>query len=154
MECEEVKELLSEYIGRALDEKVQQHVKKHLSKCKDCSKEHRSLRTYFRAMGSLREVEVPQDFLLEVRKRIEQRRIFKRIMRKVFVPVRVKLPMELVGAAVAAVLVIYIHNTMQPVGRVAVTSQPVGRVAVISPPEISKKVEEKVLPDKVELFAL
>ena len=94
MECTKIKELLSEYIDQSLDIKTNEIVKEHLSSCKICSKELAVLENCISNVSSLKQVLAPVDFLQKVHQRIERRFEFERIMRKLFVPAKIKIPLE------------------------------------------------------------
>lgn len=115
MECGKVKELLSEYAGGTLEGREKETVEEHLSVCKGCSEEFESLKAYFAALGSLEEVEPPEDFIRSVHQRIRRKRGFRQVLRKIFVPAGIKVPLEVAGLAATAVLIIYVSNNMQSV---------------------------------------
>jgi len=114
MECARVKELLSEYLDNALDVQTKALVEEHLSTCKVCSEELASSKAYTEQLGTLKAVKAPEDFLEKVHARLKQRFEFERIMRKVFVPVRIKVPLQLVAVAAMLFLVISVFKFIQP----------------------------------------
>ena len=59
---------------------------------------------YLKQMSSLPKVKAPEDFLKKVHERIERRSAFEKIMRTLFVPVKIKVPLE--AAAMTAVILI------------------------------------------------
>ena len=105
MECGEIKELLSEYVDDVLDAETKAVMDKHISTCKDCQEELASLKALVSDLGSLESVEPPRDFLDQLHERMEKRSRFSEILRALFVPMRVKIPLEFAGAATVAVLV-------------------------------------------------
>ena len=105
MECVRLKELLSEYIDGTLDQETRKAVEKHLSTCKGCAEELASLRSLVEELGSLEKVKPPGDFLEQLHERLEAPSVFTRIVRKLFVPFHVKIPLELATATLLAVLV-------------------------------------------------
>jgi len=111
MECVRVKELLSEYIDDTLDQETRKTMEKHLSTCKGCSEELASLRSLVEELGSLEKVKAPADFLEQLHDRLEAPSGFTRIVRKLFVPFHVKIPLELATATLLAVLVFSVFNT-------------------------------------------
>ena len=105
MNCSEIKELLSEYVDEVLDVKTKALVDEHLSTCRDCQQELASLKTLINELGSLESVAPPKEFLHQVHEGMEQRSWFSEILRTLFVPMRVKIPLEFAGAVAMAILV-------------------------------------------------
>lgn len=118
MECEEIKKLLSEYIDDTLDMQMKMLIEEHLATCKACSEELVSLKAYIKELSSLKEVEAPEDFLEKVHERVEQRFKFEKIMRKLFFPVRIKVPLKLVAVVATVLFVIAITYVIQPIRRI------------------------------------
>jgi len=113
MNCSEIKELLSEYVDEVLDAKTKALVDEHLSTCKDCQQELASLKTLVNELGSLESVAPPSDFLTQVHERMEQRSWCSKILRAVFVPMRIKIPLEFAGAAAMAILAFTLFHIQQ-----------------------------------------
>lgn len=142
MECARVKELLSEYLDNALDAQTKALVEGHLSTCKVCSEELASLKAYIEQFGTLKAVKAPEDFLEKVHARLKRRFEFERIMRKVFVPVRIKVPLQLVAVAAMLFLVISVFKFIQP---------PAEKLTYV--PSVSKQVTvaERHVEEPIEL---
>ncbi len=124
MSCTEIKKLLSEYIDGALEVDKKAVVEEHLASCKNCSEEAALLKACVEKINFLEKVEAPEDFLKKVKERVERRSVFQEMMRGLFVPVRIKVPLELAGVAASVVLAIIILNTTQPQKQVAYLPQP------------------------------
>ncbi|MFV1950883.1 MAG: zf-HC2 domain-containing protein [Nitrospinota bacterium] len=146
MECEKVKQLLSEYMDGTLDVHMKEFVEEHFKICKGCLEELVSLETYLvsleayiNELGSLKRVEAPQDFLEKVHQRLERRFEFKKIVRKIFVPIRIKVPLELIAVAATVLLVIYISKDIQPIKEIAYAP---------SVPETGKIAKERIKEEK------
>lgn len=114
MECIKIKELLSEYIDGTLDEQRKALVEGHLATCKACSKELVSLKAYAKQMASLKRTEAPEDFLKSVHERIERRFQFEKIVRALFFPARIKIPLEVTAIAATVVLAIFVFKVVEP----------------------------------------
>ena len=114
MECSRSKELLSDYIDGILDARTKALLEEHLVVCKGCSEDLASLKALVQEMGSLKSLEAPRDFLEKVHERIEQRSKFGQIMRKLFFPVRIKVPLELATVTAMAILILAVLNVQQP----------------------------------------
>lgn len=140
MNCGEVKEFLSEYVDDVLDPETKAVVDEHLSACEDCQQELVSLKALVSDLGSLESVEPPKDFLDQLHERIEKRSWFSEILRALFVPMRVKIPLEFAGAAAVAVLVFAFLYTQQD--QLKLTEAPVslkrGRVTEKAPMELAQ----------------
>jgi hypothetical protein len=113
MDCGEIKERLSEYLDDVLDAERKAVVEEHLSICKDCHQEMVSLKALVRELGSMESVGPPKDFLDQLHERIEGRSWFPKILRTLFVPVRVKIPLEFAGAVAVAILVFAVLHTQK-----------------------------------------
>ncbi|MGA1871181.1 MAG: zf-HC2 domain-containing protein [bacterium] len=108
MECSKAKELLSEYIDDALNPEQTEEVKNHLSHCERCAHEYNALKAVADSLNSLEPIKAPQDFLDNVHTRIHRRSWLSRVVKKIFVPVKIKIPLECAGVLATAVLVIFI----------------------------------------------
>ena len=105
MDCSKIKERLSEYMDEVLDAETKAVVDKHLSTCKNCQEELASLKALVSELGSMEPVESPKDFLDQLHERMEKRSRLSRILRTLFVPMRIKIPLEFAGAVAVAILV-------------------------------------------------
>ncbi len=111
MDCREAKELLSYYIEGMLEERDKALVEQHLAGCKSCAGEFESLRAVIGELSLLKSgPEAPDNFLEMVHRRIERGNIFQETLRRLFVPVRVKVPIEIAGTLIAALLVVVVIN--------------------------------------------
>ncbi|MCK5305731.1 MAG: zf-HC2 domain-containing protein [Candidatus Omnitrophica bacterium] len=133
MNCNEIKKLLSEYIDGALEADEKAVVEEHLASCEKCSEEAALLKACVEKIGSLEKIEAPEEFLKKVKERVERRSVFQEMMRGLFVPVRIKIPLELAGVAVSVVLVILILNTTQPQKQIASLPQPTDSMRAPNP---------------------
>jgi hypothetical protein len=139
MECAKIKELLSEYIDQILDFKTNEIIKEHLSSCKMCSEELSALESCIRNVSSLKQVQAPEDFLQRVHERIERRFEFEKIMRKLFIPPKVKIPLEFAGVLATVVLVIMVYRLIQPSEQMRVSP------VIVEPQEMFDKSKQKPL---------
>jgi hypothetical protein len=110
MDCAEIQKLLSEYIDGTLDAKIVQAVETHISACEDCSETLVSLRTMIEELNALEPLKAPADFLEKIHQRMEPRSNFSRLFRKLFVPFKIKIPLQLAAAATASILVVMVLN--------------------------------------------
>ena len=110
MNCEEIKNRLSEYLDGELDERESKLVGDHLENCPGCAEELAGLKEYFKSIDSLEKAEPPPDFLRQVHARLEGQSVFKTTIKKLVFPIRFKIPLEVAGLAAAAMLILYIMN--------------------------------------------
>ncbi len=80
----------------------------HLKKCSVCREELDFLKRYGKAMRSLQSVKAPGDFLQRVHERLERPPLFRRIIGAIFLPLRIKLPLEAAGLAAVCALVLFV----------------------------------------------
>ena len=114
MECAKIKDLLSEYIDGTLDAQTKALIDEHLLACPKCNEELASLKTLIRELGSVESLKAPDDFLEKLHERLEPRVSFRKIMRILFVPWRIKIPLEFATATAMAVLIFSILYIQQP----------------------------------------
>jgi hypothetical protein len=114
MECAKIKDLLSEYIDGTLDAQPKALIDEHLLACPKCNEELASLKTLIRELGSMESFKAPDDFLEKLHERLEPRGSFRKIMHILFVPGRIKIPLEFATAAAMAVLIFSILYIQQP----------------------------------------
>ncbi len=101
MNCNDIRDLLDEYLEGSLDEQQHLLIKKHLQTCSGCSLKLADLQAYKVRLDSLIEVSPPADFLEQVHRRIESGSGLKRFFQSCFTQ---KLPLRLT-ATVAVVLI-------------------------------------------------
>ena len=114
MECAKIKDLLSEYIDGTLDAQTKALIDEHLLACPKCNEELASLKTLISELGSVESFKAPDDFLEKLHERLEPRFSFRKIMRILFVPGRIKIPLEFATATAMAVLIFSILYIQQP----------------------------------------
>jgi hypothetical protein len=151
MGCAEIKDLLSEYIEGTLDGQKRALVEGHLSACGACSEELASLKRLEVELAALKRVKAPEDFLERVHERIERRFEFERIMRMLFVPAKIKIPMELAGVLATAVLAVWLFRFLQPAEEPALqppAATPTPLPAAAKPIMIAKRPAEKPLAEE------
>lgn len=108
MECHEVNELLSAYADGMLAEEEASGVREHLDRCAECLDTYESMSRIIEQMHRMEAVEEPEDFVDRVRERLEKRSAVTEFARRLFVPVKVKLPLEVAALAAVLVLVFYL----------------------------------------------
>jgi hypothetical protein len=106
MDCSDIKVLLSEYIDGTLDRETKDRVEQHVASCADCREELASLKALVHELGSLEPVQPPEDFLAQVHKRLDKPSRFSKLFGTLFLPFRIKWPLQVAGAAAMAILVL------------------------------------------------
>lgn len=129
-DCSEIRNLLSEYLDDALDAKAKALADEHLRTCPACREELDSLKTLVKGIGSLESVKAPADFLDRLHKRMERPSKISAIWEWLFYPLRVKIPLQLAGAAVMALILFSILPLQPP------------SLKLHSKPEQEKKAED------------
>jgi hypothetical protein len=114
MDCTEVRELLSEYMDAVLETAARRSLEEHLSACSACSEELAALRALVREMESLDPVPAPGDFLEQVHEKLESPSPLLRLLHALFMPFRIKIPLEFAGLVATALLVFVVLHTERP----------------------------------------
>jgi len=115
MECREIKKRLSAYLEKAVSPQQKALIDEHLKKCKGCRQDLADLKKTIKYVQRLEEVEPPpwlaQKVMARVREEAEQK---PGILKKLFYPFHIKLPLEAIAVIFIAVGTLYIFKTMQP----------------------------------------
>ena len=115
MECKDIQKRLSAYIEKAVSSKQKAAIDAHLKQCKRCRQELADLEKTIGYVKQLDEVEPPawlaQRVMARVRAEAEER---PGIVKRLFYPLHIKLPLEAIAVIFVAVGAIYIFKTMQP----------------------------------------
>jgi len=112
-DCPEIRNRLSEYLDDALDAKAKALAEEHLLACPDCREELDSLKALLKGLGSIKPVQAPADFLDQLHRRMERPSALSRMRDRFFYPLRVKIPLQLAGAAVTALILFSILPLQQ-----------------------------------------
>jgi hypothetical protein len=112
-DCSEIRNLLSEYLDDALDAKAKAVADEHLRTCPACREELDSLKALVKGLGSIEPVKAPADFLDQFHKRMAQPSALSKMRNWLFFPLRVKIPLQLAGAAVTALIILFILPMQQ-----------------------------------------
>ena len=141
MECALIQERLSEYIDGTLDANDRAAVENHISTCKTCKEDLASLTEMVEELHAMDPVKAPADFLEKIHERMDSRFSLDRIIRKLFIPFRIKIPLELAAAATITILVFFVFNIQQKEGP---------PIQILSD-SISEKLAEKPTEDRMKL---
>jgi len=140
MECKKVRDRLSSFLEDALDPLEEKAVREHLTSCSDCQKDLQQFDKTIRWLHSLKEVEVPNGFLIGIYKKMEERK------RKVpFSPFPLKLPIQAVAMVAIVFLVLYFSKIMPvetPRQKAAEHSKPSVSAPLSSKKEVDQMVDQ------------
>lgn len=117
MECKQARSLLSAYIDHALDKPVREQLEEHLLVCRVCREEHDALRNVVKAVGSLDSYQAPPEFIDKLHERIresESGSLMDKLIRLLFFPLQIKIPVQVVSAAAVAVIVFKLFHASVP----------------------------------------
>jgi len=115
MKCAGIKQLLSEYIDGVLDADTKAQLEEHISTCAGCQQKLQELKILVEEIRGMEQLKAPDDFIDRLNKRIEPRFSLGKIMKTLFVPIKIKIPIQLVTVTATAVLVFSVINLQQPV---------------------------------------
>ncbi len=160
MNCSNIKKLLWDYIDELISQKNKKLIEQHLKICKDCAQEYKLLTKYKIKMFSLEKVKAPSDFLAKVQSRIEQPKTIERLIKKLFIPFKIKIPLELAGAVITVIFLIWIigpQQRMQDIVEDEKTALPViseKKMAVKTPDSLKagKKPKDKITPRSIQKY--
>jgi hypothetical protein len=127
MECSQTKRHLSEYIDGVLNTEKAAKVEDHLKMCADCRDELEALKGMIQTLGSLDIMEAPKGFMEGVHQRIERRSWWSRIFKSLFLPFRLKIPIQVASWATAGLLVFLVFHNMGTQEEVTTLMQEPGR---------------------------
>jgi len=145
MNCAGIKQLLSEYVDGVLDAQTKADIEEHISTCTGCRQALEDLKALVGELRAVEPVKAPEDFLNQLHERIESRFSLGKIMRTLFVPMRIKIPIQLVTVTATVVLVFSVINLQQPVMQLSDTPM------VLEEEEVKQEVMKepvKTIPDR------
>jgi len=115
MECSKVRERLAAYLEGAVSAEEGLVIGNHLSSCGECRTAMKDLEKTKAILSSLNEVEAPPWLTEKVMARVREEAEEKGgILRWLFYPLRVKIPIEAVAILLVASLVAYVYKANAP----------------------------------------
>ncbi len=117
MDCERIRDRFSSLWEKELTSLEEKDIRGHLSSCPECRREFEQFEKTMQWLHSVEEVEVPDDFLQELHKKIGERNtkatVETRSTGKWFkLPTSVKLPVQAVAMVAIVFLVLYLSKIM------------------------------------------
>ncbi|MBW2409183.1 MAG: DUF2275 domain-containing protein [Deltaproteobacteria bacterium] len=106
MRCSHAKELLSSYLDGRLDKESSIQLEEHLAGCDACRRQMDALAMLVNELRGLEPVKAPPDFLDQLHTRLDPRPRRRNLVKKLFHPLRIKIPLELASAAALALLIV------------------------------------------------
>ncbi len=115
MRCDQVQERLSEYLENLLDAESHTSVHDHLSSCPHCQAEVQNLAQTRKAVSDLPSVEPPPGFSQKVMARIREEAERPNLWQRLFLPLRIKIPVHAMTILLMGGLAIYLYQVNKPV---------------------------------------
>ncbi len=149
MDCEKVQDRFSSLWEKELAPFEEQMLREHLSSCPKCQREFEQFEKTMRWLHSAEEVEVPEGFLPELFKKIEEKKgafsVKKSGGRWLHFPLSFKLPVQAVAMVAVVFLVLYVTKMVPIDGyRLKETRHP------SSPLSVQEKPEEALAQKEME----
>lgn len=110
MDSKTIQEMLPDYVRGLLNEEASRIVQENLERSGPLRKEYEELQTYYRALETLEPVKASNTFMHAVHSRIGTPLLLSQLIKKIFTPLPVKLPLELAGLAVTVAIVVLVYN--------------------------------------------
>lgn len=115
MTCNEVENRLPAYLEDLLSPEEQKNIAEHLSSCPRCSRAFADLKKAEQLVRGLGEVEPPPFFEQRIMSRVREEAGRKQgILRRLFYPLHIKVPIQALATLLVAVLAFYVYQTGDP----------------------------------------
>ncbi len=115
MECKKIKEKLSDYIENLFSDEERLQIDEHLNTCSKCALSLDELKKTIAFTQGIDAVEPPswlkQKTMARIREEAGQKRGF---LQKLFFPLHIKIPIEIVATLAIAVTAFYVFKTVEP----------------------------------------
>ena len=108
MTCSETRDLLSAWLDQALDAHEREQVEAHLAGCPECRRELEGLRSTVTVLSRVEHPRAPVGFVDKVMGEVYPAPWYRKLGRRVFQPLSVKLPLEAGAMVVIAILGVYL----------------------------------------------
>jgi hypothetical protein len=111
MNCSEIEAKLSAYLDGLLHDDERESVGRHCAECTHCRHSLEELERTKNILGQLDEVEPPSWLTESVMSRIREKEEARGWLKRLFLPLRVKVPIEALAMIFVAVLSVYIYRS-------------------------------------------
>jgi hypothetical protein len=108
--CKEIENNLSLYLDDSLSGADKQAVEEHLKSCPRCTKALIQLSKTQTLVNNLAEVEPPAWFKQKIMAKVREKAEKKSLVQKLFYPLRIKIPVQILATVFIAVLAVYIYR--------------------------------------------
>ena len=108
--CKEIENNLSLYLDDSLSDADKQAVEEHLKSCPHCTKALVQLSKTHTLVNNLAEVEPPAWFKQKIMAKVREKAEKKSFVQKLFYPLRIKIPVQILATVFIAVLAVYIYR--------------------------------------------
>lgn len=133
MNCQAAYELFSVKVDDLLTSEQRSALEAHLRSCADCAREWERFRRAIGLLHGVEEARAPAGFAARVVEAAAREPWHRRLLRGIFFPLRVKLPLEAAALILVSTLVILLYRQAPELQRAAVA--PPGPAATIPAPE-------------------
>jgi hypothetical protein len=150
--CQDAQDLFSALVDEVIEPGLRRELQTHLSGCPGCRRELEAFQKTLRALGALLPLRAPAGFADRVLRAAGHEPWHRRLLRRLFVPVRVKVPLEAVALLLVAVGAVYVAQRSPELRRAArqeAPSTPASPEDKVGLSERQKTVE-RPLPPAVE----
>ncbi len=144
MECEKVRDQFSSLLENELDPLEEKMVREHLSSCSDCQKVLQQLGKTIRWLHSVEDVKVPDGFLSEIHKKMEEQK-----RKAPFLSVSLKLPAQALAMVSIVFLVLYLTKIV-PVERLLIKDAKHTRPFISEPLSEEKRGDQWLAKKEIE----
>ena len=144
MECEKVRDRFASLLENELNPIEEKSVREHLASCSDCQKVLQQLGKTIRWLHSIEDVEVPDGFLSEIYKKMEERK-----RKAPFFSISLKLPAQALAMVTIVFLVLYLTKIM-PVERLFMKEAKHTKPSISEPLSEEKKVDQLLAKKEME----
>jgi hypothetical protein len=110
MNCVEVQKHLSDFLEKSLDNERARAIEDHLTICSLCNEELAGLVECQKLVSGLRQVELPVGFTHQVMARVREAGHPPSLWERLFLPLRIKIPLQATAVVLIALLAAYIHQ--------------------------------------------
>jgi Predicted integral membrane protein (DUF2275)/Putative zinc-finger len=110
MNCGEVQKYLADFLDKSLDNERAWAIEDHLAACSRCSEEMASLAECQRLVSGLPAVELPLGFTNRVMARVREAANPPSLWERLFLPLRIKIPLQATAVVLIVVLAAYIYQ--------------------------------------------
>jgi len=110
MNCAEVQKDLSDFLEKSVDNERARTIEDHLAVCSLCNEELAGLAECQRLVSSLPMVEPPLGFTSRVMARVREAEHSPSLWERLFLPLRIKIPLQAAAMVLIAVLAAYLYQ--------------------------------------------